>query len=261
MLVGALLAGVVVSIATAGLTLLLAGQAAAAEPRGPDPNPAPHAEPGVLLVGAGCEQDLIEASERDWLVRIDARQATIRLMQTFLVRREAQSQIAFMALLPAGARLQSLELQSNRREVGGELLTASQFDRLGATAFEDVMRNAVAVRVQDDGAFSTAPLTLREDEFSLTVSYTYAMPVAVHRARGAALSIALTGTRPPEAEVAPAGGSVWVEWEGRQPARLTQAPYGAELEASTTRRGRIEALSWSSAELARGAQFNLAWAY
>lgn len=267
MLMGALLTGLIVSVVTAGLTLLLAGRAEAAESGKSTFSVSPRAEPGDLLVGEGCSQDRVGASERDWVVKIDGANATIRVMQTFLLRHESDLTPIFEATLPHGARLQSLEVQSNARELRGDMVAAPRFDSLNIEAFEAATREAILVRLQDDGTFTTSPMPLRDGEFTLTVSYTYTQPI--QRDRGAAgtesatLSIALQSANTNESGDAAAvvAGSVWIDWTGRQPRRLIQFPRDAALEPSSTHAGRVEALSWSNEYLHTGSKFHIAWAY
>jgi len=102
MLGAAMLCGLAVSIAAAGVAIILSNDAEArlvqkessafspkhteyVEEQASEPSPGP----GVLLTGDGCEGMPVQALERDWQVRIDGRRVEVRVMQAFQIPAES----------------------------------------------------------------------------------------------------------------------------------------------------------------------------
>ena len=118
MFLAAILCGVAVSIAAAGIALVLSNDAYAAAPfndpenadarqkeQAPKSDAESQAFPGVLLIGSGCDADPLDAVERDWKVTINGKRIDVRVMQTFIMPAGDAMAATFNASLPAGARL------------------------------------------------------------------------------------------------------------------------------------------------------------
>jgi hypothetical protein len=88
--------------------------------------------PGNLYLGEGCGSDPIVAVERDWFVSVEQSRINVRVMQTFMLPIAKHEQSAepitarFYANLPAGARLRTMKVDSDRGELLG--VNASQAD-------------------------------------------------------------------------------------------------------------------------------------
>jgi hypothetical protein len=262
----AVVAGFAISIVAAGLTLLLAGEAEAA-PAGNEAVVAHLAGPGVLLAGIGCDSVPVQASERDWMVRIDRTRATVRVMQTFLLPAESEGAAVFAAVLPAGAKLLSLQLQTVEGDFEARIMPAGRYDALDADGYREATRNAVVASVAKSGEITTSLLPGLSENQVVTLSYTYATSLRASDGQYR-LSLPLTETRlanlealfgdDPSAprESGAVNGTVWVEWTGSKPRRIGGHPAGTQVETDS---GLVEALSWESAGLQPGARFSVAW--
>ena len=259
MLGAAALCGLAVSIAAAGLTLLLSGNADAAEVNRNDGDNAQGA-PGTLLISAGCDGMPLDALERDWVVRIDGGSVKVRVMQTWLMPNEFEGAAIFQARLPQGARLKTLSAGTSNREWQGRKITAAAFAKLSPSAYLDQTRNHLLVTTEADGNVSTSPIMDLQSGETLFVQYTYLMKLDADR-NNDALQLALhpaensTSNRRDAPEHS--RGSVWVKWGGRRPARMTEFPREAALEHDNN---VIAGLSWTTPAIQPGEKFRLAWA-
>ena len=285
MLVTAVLCGLAVSIAAAGLTLLLSGNAEArlfqkesatsalttaaekVEMQSGDPSPAP----GVLLLGEGCESITLNAIERDWQVRIDDKQINVRVMQAFRLPAEAVEVATFRVQLIRGARMVRLAAQSPTKDWAARVISADQYDRLTPTEYLKLSRDQILASASPRGTVVTSPfIGLKADDL-ITIEYSYVMdaqsvagflslvlPLEAECENGVDGSPAAGTDGLPALPAKPATrGAVWVEWIGNQPTRVLGLPIEADVELSQT---RIQGFSWATDEIEPGARFHLAWA-
>lgn len=228
--------------------------------------------PGSLFMGDGCGSGEIVATERDWYVTIERGVARVKVMQTFNLdlasefdlpqtdQMAGRMPIWFHAALPATARLVSAQVDTNASSLAGTLVNANtDQDDVRAEGHDgmSVYLHQSTVRTNEHTGFTTGFLNLARPGESLVFIYEYEMAVS------GALSLALE--RQPEFDtIAPVGagrgarpsGMVWVEWRDGKPAALVDSPKSAAVER---RRGQITGLSWNTASIAPGDEFNLAW--
>ena len=288
MLVAAILCGLAVSIAVAGITLLLTGSAEARlvqkERVAPeatrvhetenaeidDPSPTP----GALLLGEGCENIVLNAIERDWQVRIDGKHVEVRVMQTLQLPAESTEVATFHVQLINGARIKSLAVQSATKDWAGHLLSADAYERLTPAENLNLSRNRILASHSSRGTVLTSPLLGLKSGEAITIAYTYVMTLDVaddsfafilpleaedkYNATGLpafanhdAVTSSTRSTRWQSTR-----GAVWVEWVGRKPTRVMGLPAEADLEIS---KSRIGGFSWTTHEIQPGARFQLAW--
>ena len=258
MLGTAMLCGLAFSIAAAGLTLLLSGNADAGEMRVADSDSTKGA-PGTLLIGAGCDGAPLDALERDWVVRIDGGSVEVRVMQTWLMPVEFEGAAVFQVHLPQGAHLKTLAAGTQNREWQGRKITAAAFAKLSPSAYLDLTRNQILATTAVDGSVSTSPIMDLQADETLVVQYTYLMKLETDKTNST-LQLALhpLDNRTADRRNAPElwRGSVWVEWDNRKPARMIEFPHDAALERVND---VIAGLSWDSSALQPGEIFRLAW--
>ncbi|MBL8513911.1 MAG: hypothetical protein JNJ55_07955 [Betaproteobacteria bacterium] len=266
MIGAAIASGLVISIVAATLAMLLSRTADAAPSTFVSPTQESLAYPGVLAVGMGCDSVPIEATDRDWWVKIEGRRATVRVMQSFLMPEDSEGSAVFTAVLPKKAALLSLSLQTTQADFDARILTSAQSITLDADAYREFTRQSLLATIEPNGEVTTSPLPGLEESRVVTVTYTYSVPVEISEGKPH-LTLPLTETRfsaldalmEPDTRVArnPRRGAVWVEWSGALPRRVDGAPTATTFERAA---GRIEALSWESQSLAPGARFQLNWA-
>lgn len=264
MIGAAILSGLAISIVAATLTMLLSRTAEAAPPTPAAPTQESLAGPGVLAAGMGCDSVPIEATERDWWVKIEGKRATVRVMQSFLMPEDSEGTAVFTAFLPHKAALLSLALQTTQAEFDARILTRAQSDALDADAYKDLTRHTLLATLDPNGELTTSLLPGLEDSRVVTITYAYSVPVEVSGGKSQ-LTLPLTETRfsaldAMEPQARPVRdslrGAVWVEWSGVQPRRVDGAPMNTHFERNA---GRVEALSWESQNLSLGARFQLTW--
>ena len=265
MIGAAILSGLAISIVAATLAMLLS-RSAEATPATQVAGPANLAGPGVLAAGMGCDSVPIEATERDWWVKIEGRRATVRVMQSFLMPEESEGAAVFTAFLPAKATLRSFSLQTTQADYDARILSRAESDALDADAYQMLTRHAALVTTDSNGEISTSLLPGLEQDRVVTITYAYSVPVESVAGK-AQFTLPLTETRFStidallETQAKPAReslrGAVWVEWSGTPPRRVEGAPANAHFEREA---GRIEALSLESMNLAPGARLQLSWA-
>lgn len=263
MFLATVMCGIVVSLVAAGIALVLSNDAYAAA------NPAPEAltvesageqqaHPGVLMISSGCDADAIDATERDWKVTINGKYIDVRVMQTFIVPEGDSTAATFSAALPPGARLLRLNAHTSGSMWQGKVFDAKSYGLLTDVDFRKYARSGMLIVQNDDGAISTDAIINIAATEAVTIEYTYRMATANVEA-SQSLVVALTNG---EALIGATKnlattGTVWVEWVGTTPSRLTRLPAGAYLETTGT---KITGLSWTIDQLKADAPFQLAWA-
>lgn len=279
MLAMSILCGLAVSIAAAGITLLLT-RTAEAQPVQIAPSASPgdkriaddgddHEEippaPGILLLGEGCEAVVVNAIERDWQVRINASSVDVRVMQTFQLPADPPEAAFFQLQLVRGAHMKRIAAQTAAREWTGDLISMDEYERLSPAAYLQRSRHRLLATQTGHGTVMTSPfLGLKANEL-LTIEYTYAMTLeAQSGATGLALQLDAGEERLPRADDRVHGdiaahairGAVWVEWTGRHPSRVIGLPVDADIEQSAS---QIEGFSWTTGALEPGARLQLSW--
>lgn len=199
MLTAAIVCGLAVSFAAAGVALLLTSTAEARStliettnettnkttspsPRSSDdreddtedePGSELSATPGMLLIGDGCDGIALRATERDWQVSIDGKRIRVRVMQSFQMPSLPIDIAAFHVQLPKGARLQSLAALTASKDLPGQLLSADEYDRLASADYLRLVGNRLLVSQTALGTVMTSPLPDLAPESLLTIQYTY----------------------------------------------------------------------------------------
>lgn len=292
MLVTAILCGLAVSIAAAGVALMLAGNAEARVLRKEpvkDVATQPIAQsidlaetddndllptPGALLLSDGCERVSLVAIERDWNVRIDGKRVKVRVMQTFQLPAEAVEMATFHVQLVKGARMQSLDAQSSTRDWSGYLLSAEEYERLTPAQYLHFSRTKMLTSHSVRGTVMTSPFLGLRSEDLFTIAYSYEMildsaggmsafvlPLETaeeYNDHGLAAPAKGEGTfLAKKGNAYPTRGAVWVNWISHRPSRVFGLPVEVDLEMSNS---RIEGFSWATREIHPGARFQIAWA-
>ena len=293
MLVIAVLCGFGVSIAAAGITLLLTGSAEArrlhkeyltASPsvitgNAGEIDGAAHDDlapsPGALFLGDGCESTSLKAIERDWHVRIDGRHVEVRVMQTFKVPAESAEAATFHVQLVKGAHMESISAQTSTKDWAGNIFRADEYDRLTPAEYLNLSRIGILASHSSHGTVTTSPIVGLSPDDLIVISYTYVVRLEPQdglpafilplEAEGDYASSGLPATNKsaaiPSSTSMPMArlgtrGTVWVEWIGGKPWRVTGLPEDADVEMSNS---RIEGFSWATGEIQAGARFHLSW--
>ena len=289
MLAAAVLCGLAVSIAAAGIALLLTSSAEARlfqkEPVTAASNSIAHTSevdeleiddlspaPGALLLGDGCERTSLNAIERDWQVRIDGKRVEVRVMQTFQLPVEPTDVATFHVQLIKGARMQSLAAQSSTKEWAGHMISADEYDRLTPAEYLSRTRSRLIVAHSPRGTVTTSPFLGLKSEDLINIEYTYVMNLDAAGGKSTFIlpleasddyvgigrpSADHDGAFPLSRKSTTTRGAVWVEWIGSKPRRVMGLPVDADLEFS---KSLIEGFSWSTREIHPGARFQLDWA-
>ena len=256
MLTAAILCGLAVSVAAAGLTLVLSSNADAREVE------TRHAgeisgTPGTLIIGDGCEGVRLEALERDWVVSVEENAIVVRVMQTWLMPEDFDGAAVFQVRLPAGAKLNTLSASTRDRDWEGRQISAIAAARLTPSAYLKLTREHLLVTTSPDGGVGTSPIMDLRGEDALVLQYTYRVTPANDDAAGA---IQLLLQRVPRESAdhlpEPSRATVWVDFGQRKPKQLITAPHDATVERE---QNLIAGLSWSSSAVSVGEKFQLAW--
>ena len=271
MFLASVICGLAVSLVAAGIALVLAHDAfasetlkhvnsagSASERRATDTGTETRPYPGVLMISSGCDADAVDAVERDWKVTVKGKQIDVRVMQTFVVPAGDATAGTFNASLPGGARLLRLHVHTTGNVLIGKIFDAKSYDQLTAADFRDHSRNGMLTVQNDDGAISTDAIVNIAATEAVTIEYTYRMATDDSQVPQY-LFLTLANDNTPFDHAAgnpPTSGTVWVEWVGRHPRRMTQVPNGAFLETVGT---KITGLSWIIRPSNFGAPFQLAW--
>ena len=271
MFLATVICGITVSLAAAAITLVLSNAAYATVPVNTtnmrdalhDAQPAhsnteSHTFPGVLMIGNGCDADLLDATERDWKVTINGKYIDVRVMQTFIMPPGDATAATFNASLPAGARLLRLNVHTAGSFWQGKVVDAEKYDQLTAVDFRQLSRRGMLIVQNDEGAIATDAIINIAATEAVIVEYTYrtttedtnvSQDLFVVLANENIETSPLAGSRAPSA-------TVWVEWLGNNPGRLTHVPGGAFLETADS---KITGLSWTASQPGTDARFHLAW--
>ncbi len=271
MFLAAVLCGIAVSVIAAGLALVLAHDAYAATPNQPltslaVPNTnfneesaiAMQPHPGMLLISSGCDGEFVDAIERDWKVTIDGKHIDVRVMQTFVMPAGDASAATFNAVLPAGATLLRLTAHTAGAIWQGKIFDSNAYVELTTLDFRKLARQGTLIVQSDDGQIATDAIVNLAAAESVDIEYTYRLNA---EETGASSDLTVTLTNDdllpgPWTSNRAMNASVWVEWQGKQPARLAKLPAGASLEMQGS---RISGLSWTSHQRIGAKQFHLAW--
>lgn len=271
MLLAAIVFGVAVSLVAAGIALVLAYDAYAVTPSADsatansggggfvtsaDAELQPY--PGVLMISSGCDADMLEATERDWKVTINGKYTDVRVMQTFIVPAGDSTVATFSAALPTGARLLGLNAHTVGNLWRGKIFDEKSYGQLTAIDFRDLSRSGVLIVQEDDGAISTDAIINIAATEAVTIEYTYRLPKEETQI-SQNLLVTMANHNTLFGQVArdlPVSGTVWLQWLGKNPSRLTRIPSGAFLETSGS---KITGLSWATRQVSADAPFQIAW--
>lgn len=273
MFTAAVLCGLAVSVAAAGLTLLLTPSAEAAAlgaSKNGDDKDSMDATPGTLIVGGDCEGVALDATERDWHIRIDGKMIEVRVMQTWILPADTDGAAVFQAQLPRNATLRKLSAQTASREWVGRMISQPVYEKLSEADYRRLILNRLLVVQSPEAEITSSPIVGLQAGDAVVVQYTYAIYSRTSRGvdalelplqspdNGSAFDnlpadgmLAIAPTRRP---VTP--GSVWVEWSGQRPSQLLSVPGQSEIERSA---GSVTGLSWASPALQPGARLRLSW--
>lgn len=256
MLSAAILCGLAVSVAAAGMALLLSSNADALEATTKRATGST-AAPGTLMIGAGCDGALLEALERDWVVSVQESEIVVRVMQTWLMPKDFDGAAVFQMRLPAGAKLNTLSASTSAHDWEARQITAIAAAKLSPSAYLKLTREHLLVSTTPDGNVNTSPIMDLRGEDALVVQYSYRITSPMNDAAGAIqLLLQPTQSEPSDRAPEPARASVWVDFGQRKPKQLITAPQDANIEREQS---LIAGLSWSSPGIAAGEKFQLAW--
>jgi hypothetical protein len=273
MLIGAVLCGLAVSIAAAGLTLLLTPRAEAAIPGatpGDDDKDNSGATPGTLIVGGGCEGVALDATERDWHVRIDGKTIEVRVMQTWILPAEMDGAAVFQVQLPRHATFKKLSAQTANREWAGRMISLPDYEKLSAADYRRLTLSQLLVVRSPEAEITSSPIIGLQSGDTVVVQYTYTihshtsngvdtleLPLQSSDSGSALDNLPFDGLQaiaPTRRPTTP--GNVWVEWSGQKPAQLLSVPGESDIERTA---GKVAGLSWASPALQPGERLRLSW--
>jgi hypothetical protein len=264
MLAAAVVSGVGVSVVAAGLALALSSSAGAealqkntivkaistqsrqAAPVALTPTV------GGLYIGGGCDREPVDAVERDWLVKIDGNNAEVRIMQTFLMPAEGPTAAFFEATLPPKAKLIALKAHTPEKILSGKVMAMDDFVGMSRQELNKFSRHDALMMWNDDGTLSTDHIMNLIPNETVVVEYTYSINIQLQNGLHE-FDLVLNNADGAENEVISANkpnltsGTVWVEWLGAKPIRLSDMPSDVTLEASAQ---GITGLSWFTPSLA-----------
>jgi len=212
--------------------------------------------PGQLVTGLGCDQETLEAIERDWRIRINDDVAEVRIMQTFLIPVNGPTTANFHASLPDGAVLSSLKFDAGAITQTGEPVTLEVFTNMSRADIGAIHnRSRLVVVINDRHIESDSILNLTPGE-TVTIEYNYTMSV-LHINNSANLNMVLQAeTLSSYAASTITVGTVWVEWLNQHPRKVTSALN--DIYVDQTSNG-VAGASWFSADLSASRQFNIQW--
>ena len=256
MFIAAIFCGLAVSIAAAGLALLLSSNADAHEATTNNATKGA-AAPGALMIGTGCDGVLLEALERDWVVSVQDNEIVVRVMQTWLMPKDFEGAAVFQMRIPAGAKLITLSASTRAGDLDGRQISAIAAAKLSPSAYLKLTREHLLVTTSPDGGVNTSPIMDLRGEDALVVQYAYRVTPPINDAAGA-VQLLLQPPRRESSDRAPEPGraSVWVDFGQRKPKQLITAPQDASIERE---QNPIAGLSWNSPAVAAGEKFQLAW--
>jgi hypothetical protein len=262
-LAAAVVSGVGVSVVVAGLALVLSSSAEAEVLQKnavvkATSTQTPHNAPvtlqstvGSLYIGGGCDRELVDAVERDWLVKIDGNTAVVRVMQTFLMPAEGPTTAFFEVTLPPSAELIGLAAHTPEKILHGKVFALHEFAGMSRQELNKFSYQDALLMWNDESALSTDQIINLIPDEVVVIEYTYSINTQLKNGLNE-LALALNAV---ENEAIPASkpnltsGTVWVEWVGAKPKRLSDMPIEATLEESAQ---GISGLSWFTPSLASG---------
>jgi hypothetical protein len=261
MLAAAVASGVGVSIVAAGLALALSNSASAEALQKnavgtatvkATSTQALQPTVGGLYIGGGCDREPVDAVERDWLVKINANTAEVRVMQTFLMPAEGPTTAFFEATLPPNAKLIALKAHTPEKMLSGKVMALNDFAGMSRRELNKFSRHDALMMWNDEGTLSTDQILNLIPNETVVVEYTYSINIQLKNGLYE-FDLALNNTDTAENETISANkpnltsGTVWVEWLGAKPKRLSNMPIDVTLEESAQ---GITGLSWFTPSLA-----------
>jgi hypothetical protein len=220
--------------------------------------------PGSLKIGGGCDSEPVDAIEREWMVSIDGATAKVRVMQSFVMPKDAGTAAFFDAVLPDKAKLVELKIYGGERTWEGRGMAAEAMAKLDREGFRKLDEKGVVLMWVDSRYVSTDQLVNLVPGETVTVDYTYAIAVDGKDGTGAlALHLAprnAQNTRTAEPALhdkpAPVSGTVWVDFVGTLPKKIKRADSALVLDESAA---GIRGASWFSPALDKAETFSIAW--
>lgn len=261
--------GIAVSLAAAAITLVLSHNAYAQHSMDADFAGASHnklvtqsgadwkAYPGVLLIGSGCDADMLDATDRDWKVTISGKYIDVRVMQTFVIPAGDAMTATFNASLPSHARLLRWNAHTNGSFWQGKVVDAVAYGQLTQIELRQLSRGGLLIVQNDEGDISTDAIINIAATEAVTIEYTYRIATEeTHSSQSLLFALANETTTNSELPERTPHVTVWVEWVGGHPRRLTRLPGGAFLE---TAESKITGLSWTNSQRNDDTRLHLAW--
>ena len=270
----AVVCGVAVSVTVAGIAILLAGDASASTQAIVAKDDS-LATPGTLLATRTCDGFAMEATERDWYVRIEGNVIHVRVMQTWIMPADFEGAAAFAVTLPTGANLRTLSAQTANRENAARVIPQREYERMRPADYLQYTRKQLFAIKTQGGSVRTSPIPGLAADDTVVIQYTYTVnAVATGNGAGTARSLTLalqeTDNVGAAAEAITAGsadaltptrrpatpGTVWVEWAVQKPVALSATPRAAEIDHGVA---GIDGLNWYTQAIQPGEKFNLRW--
>jgi hypothetical protein len=213
---------------------------------------------GGLYIGGGCDREPVDAVERDWLVKINANTAEVRVMQTFLMPAEGPTTAFFEATLPPNAKIIALKAHTPEKILSGKVMAMDDFAGMSRQELSKFSRHDALIMWNDEGTLSTDQIMNLIPNETVVIEYTYSINTQFQNGLNE-LNLALNASENETISTAKpnlTSGTVWVEWLGAKPMRLTDMPIDVALEESAQ---GITGLSWFSPSLAPATAIKFAW--
>jgi hypothetical protein len=211
---------------------------------------------GGLYIGGGYDREPVDAVERDWLVKVDGHStqmhAEVRVMQTFLMPAEGPTTAFFEATLPPNARLIALKAHTPEKILSGKVMAMDDFAGMSRQELNKFSRHDALIMWNDEGTLSTDQIMNLIPNETVVVEYTYSINIPLQNGLHE-FDLVLNNADATENEMISANkpnltsGTVWVEWLGAKPKRLSDMPIDVTLEESAQ---GITGLSWFTPSLA-----------
>ena len=140
----------------------------------------------------------------------------------------------------------------------GKIFDEKSYGELTAVEFRDLSRSGMLIVQEDDGAISTDAIINIAATEAVTIEYTYRLPKEETQvSQNLLVTMANHNTLVGQgARDLPVSGTVWIQWVGKIPSRLTRLPSGAFLETSGS---KITGLSWATSQVSADAPFQITW--
>lgn len=244
---------------------------------------ADYASPGSLYIGDGCGAEEVSAIEREWMVSIDGKVATVQVMQTFVMpdgvaldpedlNDQETSLPSFSATLPKGATFLSLALDTTAKRLTAKMQSLElhhefDYDVLKRMTRTAQTRGELPIYMNDalDNPYinTVEVFDLKAGE-TIVVTYRYQFNIDEDNGR-ALLSLPLQtmGDVHDEEPVEPgetnaATGTVWIEWKNPRSAPRVFDVFPANASVEQNENG-IFGMNWSTNRIAPGEKFMLGW--